>query len=150
MRVIIQRVSQAEVSVDGEIVGKIASGMCVFIGICHNDTEQDVDYIAKKVAKLRIFPDNADKMSKSIFDVGGEILVISQFTLYGACVNGCRPDFTQAASPKQAEILYDKFICTLEKILNKPVQCGRFRAMMQVHLVNDGPVTLIIDSKGKI
>jgi D-tyrosyl-tRNA(Tyr) deacylase len=147
MRVIVQRVLESSVTVDHTVVGAIGKGLCVFIGIGHNDQEQDAAFLAKKVVRLRVFPNTEGKMSLSVRDIQGDIIVVSQFTLYGSCKDGCRPDFTQAAPPHVAEPLYEKFLQEIEKELRKPPQCGRFREMMAVSLVNDGPVTLLIDSK---
>lgn len=153
MRIVVQRVQEASVRVDDTVVGAIGRGLCVFLGVGHDDGQADVAYLAKKVVRLRVFSDAAGKMSLSVQDVGGEILVVSQFTLLGDCSQGCRPDFTQAAPPEQAEALYEGFLRDVEKELHKPPQSGKFRRMMQVSVVNDGPVTLVIDScchkKGK-
>jgi len=145
MRVVVQRVSEASVCVDGERVGAIDKGLCVLLGIGPEDTEKEASFLAKKLAKLRVFPDEQGKMSKSVLDEQAGILVVSQFTLYGQCCNGCRPDFTRAAPPKLAEPLYEYFLSELERELGRGVESGRFGQMMQVSLVNDGPVTLIIE-----
>ena len=146
MRVIVQRVLEASVAVDHSVVGSIGKGLCVFLGIGHGDQEKDASFLAKKVVRLRVFPDSAEKMSLSVADVQGDILVVSQFTLYGDCKNGCRPDFTRAAPPPLAEQLYEVFLKEVEKELGKPPQRGEFRKKMLVSLHNDGPVTLLIDS----
>jgi len=147
MKVVLQRVSEASVTIDGEVVGTIVGGLCLFVGVGIGDAKTDVDYLTKKIARLRVYPDENGKMSKSVVDVGGQILVISQFTLYGVCTKGCRPDFTQAAPPDVAESLYDYFLEKMQEEIGSPVQAGRFRQMMQVSLVNDGPVTLLLTSK---
>ena len=146
MRSVVQRVRKAHVTVDGAVVGAIERGLCVFLGVGHDDQFNDAAHLAKKIVRLRVFPDAAGKMSLSVRDVGGEILVISQFTLYGDSTRGCRPDFTAAAPPHQAEPLYEAFCAEVEKELQKPPQRGKFRELMQVSVVNDGPVTLVIDS----
>ena len=138
---------KASVEVDQVVVGAIGKGLCVFLGIGHDDQQKDVAFLAKKVVRLRVFSDAAGKMSLSVRDVGGDVIVVSQFTLLGDCTKGCRPDFTQAASPQLAERMYEAFLREVEKELQKPPQSGRFREMMQVSLVNDGPVTLVIDSQ---
>ena len=147
MRVVVQRVEQASVSVDHSVVGSIGKGLCVFLGIGTPDQEKDAAFLAKKVVRLRVFPDANGKMSLSVVDIKGEILVVSQFTLYGSCRNGCRPDFTSAAPPLHAEPLYEFFLKEIEKELGFRPQRGKFREMMNVSLVNDGPVTLWIDSQ---
>lgn len=146
MRAIVQRVLQASVSVDNKTVGSIGQGLCVFVGICKTDTESDVLWLAKKIARLRVFPDAEDKMSRSVIDVEGGVLVISQFTVYGNCRNGCRPDFSEAAPPEVAISLYEQFLRTIEHEMRRPPQSGQFQKKMYVHVVNDGPVTLLIDS----
>ncbi len=147
MRVVVQRVLDASVTVDHTVVGAIGKGLCVFLGIGLNDKEKDAAFLAKKVVRLRVFPDTAGKMSLSVVDVQGDILVVSQFTLYGSCTNGCRPDFTQAASPQIALPLYEMFLKEIEKELGKVPQKGKFQEMMKVSIVNDGPVTLLINSQ---
>lgn len=147
MRVVVQRVREAHVTVGERVVGAIQSGLCLFVGVGMGDCRRDADYLAKKIARLRIYPDEAGKMSKNVIDIGGQILVVSQFTLYGVCDKGCRPDFTGAAPPDVAENLYNYFLTVLEKETSIPVEAGLFRHMMDVSIVNDGPVTLIIDSK---
>jgi D-tyrosyl-tRNA(Tyr) deacylase len=147
MRIIVQRVHEASVTIDHTIVGAIGKGLCVFVGMCHTDQQKDVAFLAKKVVRLRVFPDAAGKMSQSVVDIHGDIIIISQFTLYGNCKNGCRPDFTEAAPPSLAEPLYEAFVLEVERELGKPPQTGRFREKMDVALINDGPVTLVIDSQ---
>jgi len=146
MRLVIQRVIEARVKVKDEIVGEISRGLLVFLGVGVGDTVTDVDYLLEKVIHLRIFPDNQEKFNLSLIDVGGALLVVSQFTLWGDCRKGRRPSFTESAPPAKAQPLYDSFI---EKARQKeiPVACGRFQEMMDVHLINDGPVTFILDSK---
>jgi len=145
MRVIVQRSREASVTVAGEVVGRIQHGLVLLVGITHEDTEKEVDFVAEKVAHLRIFEDEEGKMNRSILETGGQILSISQFTLYGDCRKGRRPNFMAAARPEPAEPLYDLFN---EKLREKglQVETGRFGAMMDVHLVNHGPVTLIVES----
>ncbi len=146
MRAVVQRVSASSVSVDSEIVGKIDKGLMVLLGVTHDDTQEDVKYLVEKISNLRIFEDDQDKMNLSLLDVGGELLAISQFTLYGDCRKGRRPNFTQAAKPDIANDLYEKFVGQA-KDLGINVQTGSFGAHMVVDIVNDGPVTMIIDSK---
>lgn len=145
MRAVIQRVLNASVAVDGEIKGEIKKGMLVLLGVGKDDNEDDLKYIADKTINLRIFSDEDDKMNLSIKDVGGSILAISQFTLYGDCRKGRRPNFTSSMEPVQAEKMYNDFIAYLK---NEGIntQCGQFGADMKVSLVNDGPVTVILDS----
>jgi D-aminoacyl-tRNA deacylase len=147
MRAVVQRVNEGSVFVDGEVVGAIGEGLVVFLGVGPDDTIQDVEWLAKKISLLRVFTDDNGKMSLSVQDKGGDILVISQFTLYGDCRNGNRPDFTAAAPPEKAEFLYNQFLCVLERIMGKKPPSGIFRAKMDVSLVNQGPVTLVIESK---
>ena len=146
MRAVVQRVSASSVSVDSEVVGKIDKGLMVLLGVTHDDTQEDVKYLVEKISNLRIFEDDQDKMNLSLLDVGGELLAISQFTLYGDCRKGRRPNFTQAAKPDIANDLYEKFVGQA-KVLGINVQTGSFGAHMIVDIVNDGPVTMIIDSK---
>ncbi len=146
MRVVIQRSKEANVKVNGEIVGKIEKGLVLLVGITHSDTIDDVNYIADKVVNLRIFEDEEDKMNLSLLDVGGSILSISQFTLYGDCRKGRRPNFMEAAKPDYANELYEKFNECL-KTKGVHVETGIFGAMMDVSLINDGPVTIILESK---
>ncbi|GAA4842414.1 D-tyrosyl-tRNA(Tyr) deacylase [Paenibacillus vulneris] len=146
MRVVVQRSKQAQVTVDGAVVGAIDHGLVLLVGITHEDTEQDAKFVAEKIAGLRIFEDESGKMNDSVLDVGGQILSVSQFTLYGDCRKGKRPNFMAAARPEQAEPLYDRFNELLRQ-QGLTVATGTFGAMMEVSLVNDGPVTLIIESK---
>src|SRR5438045_2105304 len=145
MRVVLQRVRQASVEVDGAVVGSIGRGLLVLLGVGKEDTRADADYMVGKVIELRVFPDDAGKMNRSLLEVGGSLLVVSQFTLYGDCRKGRRPSFDRAAPPEQARRLYEYFIERLTS-RNIIVQTGVFQAEMQIHLVNDGPVTFILDS----
>lgn len=145
MRVVVQRTREASVMVAGEVVGQIEHGLLLLVGITHEDSEKDVEFVADKVANLRIFEDEAGKMNHSVLDTGGQILSVSQFTLYGDCRKGRRPNFMSAARPEHAEPMYELFNSKLrEKGLQ--VETGRFGAMMDVRLLNDGPVTLIVES----
>lgn len=145
MRVVVQRVAHASVTIEGEVVGKIDRGLLVLVGINKTDGDAQINFLADKLVNLRIFPDNADKMNRSLLDMGGEFLVVSQFTLYGDCRKGRRPSFVDAAGPDHAIPIYERFIAKLRESGLK-VESGRFGANMQVDLRNDGPVTLIIDS----
>jgi len=142
----VQRVSRASVKVGGEITGKIAEGLLVLLGVTHNDSESDADYLAEKVAGLRIFEDDAGKMNRSVTDVGGGVLAVSQFTLFGDVRKGKRPSFDDAARPERARELYEYFV---ERVRSLGLRCetGRFQEMMEVELVNQGPVTILLDSK---
>ena len=145
MRAVIQRVSRASVTVDGQVVGAIGRGFLVLLGVTHNDGRAEADWLSRKIAGLRIFEDDAGKMNLSLADVGGAVLVVSQFTLYGDARKGRRPDFLQAARPEVAEPLVDYFVNELRSA-GLPVETGRFRAIMDVALVNDGPATLWLDT----
>ncbi|MCY3723406.1 MAG: D-aminoacyl-tRNA deacylase [Candidatus Poribacteria bacterium] len=145
MRAVVQRVKSASVTVDGERVSEIGAGVLIFLGVAHEDTTKELEYIANKVANLRIFEDAAGKMNCSLLETGGAALVVSQFTLYGDCRKGRRPSFINAARPEVANALYEEFITALEK-RNVPTQGGTFQAMMDVQLINDGPVTILLDS----
>lgn len=145
MRAVIQRVSQASVTVDGEVVGRIGCGFLVLVGVTHTDTRAEADWLARKIAGLRVFDDDAGKMNLALADVGGAVLVVSQFTLYADARKGRRPDFLQAARPEVAEPLVDYLAARLRE-QGLHVETGRFRAVMQVALVNDGPVTLWLDT----
>lgn len=147
MRAVLQRVSRAQVTVEGQTAGAIGRGFLVLLGVGKGDTEGDADYLADRTAGLRVFPDAEDKMNRSLADIGGEVLVVSQFTLYGDCRKGRRPSFDQAAPPDLARTLYGRYVEALRE-RHIPVQTGVFQAMMQVELVNDGPVTLLLESKG--
>jgi D-tyrosyl-tRNA(Tyr) deacylase len=146
MRVILQRVSSASVTIAGRITGQIDRGLLIFVGIESADTDADGDWLTHKITKLRIFPDDAGQMNQSVADIGGGLLLISQFTLHASTQKGARPSFNAAARPEQARPLYERFIAQLTFALGRPIATGEFGAMMQVALVNDGPVTLIIDS----
>jgi len=145
VRVVIQRVAEASVTVDGEVVGAIGPGLVVLAGFLTEDTRAEAAWMAEKVVNLRIFPDAEGRMNRSLLDVGGEVLVVSQFTLYGDARKGRRPSFVRAARPEIAIPLYDGFVEELRAATPGGVQCGRFGAHMDVALVNDGPVTLVID-----
>lgn len=146
MRAVLQRVSRAAVVIEGETVGVIEGGLLVLLGVAADDTPSDVQWLAEKIAVLRIFADEVGKMNRSVSDVGGAVLVVSQFTLHGDCRKGRRPSFLHAAPPETAVPLYEAFIQALRS-LGLPVETGRFGATMQVELVNEGPVTLILDTK---
>jgi D-tyrosyl-tRNA(Tyr) deacylase len=145
MRAVVQRVKESSVTIEEKVVAEIGSGLLVLLGINREDNEKDASYIAEKISHLRIFEDSLGKMNRSLCDIGGEMLIVSQFTLYGDCRKGRRPSFIAAAPPNQAEKLYRSFV-TEVKGMGVPVQTGRFGAMMAVSLINDGPVTLIIDT----
>jgi D-aminoacyl-tRNA deacylase len=143
---VVQRVSDADVSIEGETVASIGRGLCVLVGIGKGDAAPDVELLADKVLHLRVFPDEDGQMNRSVADVEGEILVVSQFTLYGDCRKGRRPSYAEAELPADAQPLYDQFVARLRES-GRVVREGVFRAMMQVRLVNDGPVTLLLDSR---
>jgi D-aminoacyl-tRNA deacylase len=145
MRAVVQRVKRAEVRVGDEVVGRIGYGLVVLLGVGKNDTEATGEALAEKVATLRLFDDDQGKMNKSLVDTGGQALCVSQFTLYGDCRKGRRPSYDQAAAPDQAIVLYESFVGSLRK-RGIPTETGRFRAMMEIELINDGPVTLLLDS----
>ena len=147
MRAVVQRTREASVRVNSEVVGEIRGGLLVFLGVGREDSEKDADFLAEKITALRIFPDEAQKMNLSLLDSGGAMLIVSQFTLHGDCRKGRRPSFVAAAPPEEAAPLYERFIARVEK-LGVPVAAGRFGAMMEVTLVNDGPVTLLLDTRG--
>lgn len=149
MRSVIQRVSEASVIADGILTGNIGKGFVILLGIEQEDNQEDVDWLVDKISQLRIFQDEEDKMNLSLEQVKGEVLVISQFTLYASCKKGNRPSFIKAARPDQAIPLYEYFINHLTNKTNKPVKTGIFGADMKVSLVNDGPVTILLDSKTK-
>jgi len=148
MRIVLQRVTRAHVEVAGETVGSIGAGLAILLGVTHRDTHEDADYLATKVIQLRIFPDDERKMNRSLLDAGGALLVVSQFTLYGDCRKGRRPSFDRAANPEHARALYEYFVQRL-KSSNVTVETGVFQAEMEVCLVNDGPVTFVLDSKAE-
>jgi D-tyrosyl-tRNA(Tyr) deacylase len=146
MRAVVQRVTRAVVTIEGEIVGEIEHGLVVLLGIARDDTKEDADYLVPKIIALRIFDDADGKMNVSVKDIGGGVLIVSQFTLYGDVRRGLRPSWSDAAAPEIAEPLYDYFVETTRKLLGR-VETGSFRKMMQVELVNDGPVTILLDSR---
>jgi len=145
MRAVVQRVKTAKVVVDSEVVGEIGHGLLIFLGVGVGDTSEDADFLASKIAHLRIFSDSNEKMNLSLLEIAGEALVVSQFTLWGDCRKGRRPSFIRAADPDLANTLYQEFINFL-KVKGIRVAEGRFQEMMDVHLVNDGPVTMLLDS----
>lgn len=146
MRAVVQLVSEASVKISGKTTGKIGTGLVVLLGVKQKDTEKDIKYLADKISNLRIFPDEEGLMNRSVLDVGGEILVVSQFTLFGDCRKGRRPSYSKAASPDIAQKFYQLFIAELEK-RNLSVATGKFQAKMKVSLTNDGPITILIDSE---
>ena len=147
MRVVIQRVSSASVTIDGDVTAQIGAGLLLLVGIEAADDASDGEWLASKIVRLRIFADENGQMNRSVADVGGEILLVSQFTLHASTAKGTRPSFNAAARPEQAKPLYELFIKQLEQALDRPIKTGRFGAMMDIALVNNGPVTLIQDSK---
>tara|TARA_B100000123_G_scaffold16292_1_gene11888 strand:- start:10 stop:483 length:474 start_codon:yes stop_codon:yes gene_type:complete len=149
MRVVVQRVSQSNVKVSGEVIGEIKEGLMVLVSFVDEDNDTDLGWMTKKIINLRIFNDDEGKMNRSVQDVGGDILLISQFTLHGSTKKGNRPSFIKAAKPDFANVMYERFIKVLEQSLGKEIQTGEFGGDMKVSLVNDGPTTIIIDSKDK-
>ena len=149
MKLVIQRVRRAVVRVGGEIVGAIGPGALILAGVAADSTSDDIRYLARKVSALRIFDDEQGRLNRSLRDVGGAVLVVSQFTLYGDASRGNRPSYTAAASPARAQALLEDFAAEL-RALGHAVQTGRFRATMQVELENDGPVTLVLESRGRL
>ena len=147
MRAVIQRVKNASVTVDGAVVGAIEKGILVLLGVEAGDTASDLEWLVARLARIRIFEDENGKMNLSVRDVGGDALVVSQFTLFGSMKKGSRPSFNRAAVPAEAIPLYESFVTALSEALGKPVPTGKFGAMMDVALVNDGPVTLVLDSR---
>lgn len=146
MRSVVQRVTRASVTVDGEVIGKIDNGLLILLAVCDDDTDKDMVYMADKITGLRIFEDEDEKMNLSVEDINGELLVVSQFTLYGDCRKGKRPSFAAAGNPQYANEMYEKFVGYLKEKGFK-TETGSFGADMKVELLNDGPVTLMIDSK---
>lgn len=149
MRAVVQRVSEASVTIDGEKTADIKTGLLILAGIEAADTQEDIEWLAAKIAKLRIFDDADGVMNLSVQDVKGDVIVVSQFTLHAATKKGNRPSYIKAAGPDLAIPLYEAFVKQMEKELDKPVQTGRFGADMKVALLNDGPVTILIDTKNK-
>jgi D-tyrosyl-tRNA(Tyr) deacylase len=146
MRAVVQRVTRAQVTVDDRLTGEIRQGLVVLLGVARDDAEADADYLAAKIAALRIFDDEDGKMNWSVKDVKGGVLVVSQFTLYGDVRRGLRPSWIEAAAPEVAKPLYEYFVAQIAKLVDE-VACGSFRSMMMVELVNDGPVTILLDSR---
>lgn len=149
MRVVIQRVSKASVSIDGKLKSEINQGLLILLGIEEADNSEDATWLCKKISSLRIFNDDEDKMNFSVMDINGDILIVSQFTLHASTKKGNRPSYIKAARPEQAIPLYENFINEMEIQLNKKVGSGEFGAMMDIELINDGPVTIVLDSKRK-
>lgn len=149
MRAVVQRVKSSTVSVDGKVIGAVGKGLNVLLAVRKDDTASEADFIARKVMRLRVFNDENDKMNLSIQDVKGEILVISQFTLYGNCDKGNRPSYTESASAEKARNLYEYFVSKLRNDYSNRIEAGEFQANMLVDIINDGPVTLIIESRDK-
>jgi D-tyrosyl-tRNA(Tyr) deacylase len=146
MRAVVQRVTRASVTVEGEIVGEIGKGLVVLLGVARDDTREDADYLAAKIAALRIFDDAEGRMNVSVKEMNGGLLIVSQFTLYGDVRRGLRPSWSDAAAPEVAEPLYDYYVESSRKLLGR-VETGSFRKTMQVELLNDGPVTILLDSR---
>ena len=149
MRVVIQRVSKASVTIENKVFSKINKGLLVLLGVGLIDSEEDVQWLVKKIANMRLFPSDKGNVDLSIIDIDAEILVISQFTLFASTKKGNRPSFLHSAKPDVAKPLYEKFVAELEKTIQKPVQTGVFGADMQVDLCNDGPITICVDTKNK-
>lgn len=146
MRAVLQRVRHAEVVVDGAAIARIGNGILALVAVSRQDTDKDLHWMARKIVELRIFNDSEGKLNLSLQDTGGELLIVSQFTLYGDCRKGRRPSYSDAASPAEAERMYEEFVEIVRRIM-PGVQTGKFQAMMDVSLTNDGPVTLILDSR---
>jgi D-tyrosyl-tRNA(Tyr) deacylase len=146
MRAVVQRVKESSVKADNEVIGRIDKGLLVLLGVAKGDTSSDADYLAKKIANLRIFEDDDAKMNRSLLSTSGKMLVVSQFTLLGDCRKGRRPSFAAAAEPQKALELYENFVQQVRR-LGIPVETGRFQALMEVALINDGPVTLVLESR---
>ena len=149
MRVVVQRVSQSNVKVSGEVIGEIIEGLMVLVSFVDEDNDTDLDWMTKKIINLRIFNDDEGKMNRSVQDVAGDILLVSQFTLHGSTKKGNRPSFIKAAKPDFANVMYERFIKVLEQTLGKEIQTGEFGGDMKVSLINDGPTTIIIYSRNK-
>ena len=150
MKALVQRVTEGSVTVEGQVIGSIGKGLVILFGAGRGDSEKDVDYLAEKCANLRIFEDDAGKMNLSLLDIGGEALVISQFTLYGDCRKGRRPGFSDAADPAEAEQFYEHFLTKIAQAGVRNVQHGQFGADMKVKIFNDGPVTFMLESKAGV
>jgi len=150
MKVVIQRVSEASVAISGETVAKIRRGLLVLVGIVNADSDEDINWLVSKIINLRIFADSDGVMNLSVKDISGEIIVVSQFTLHALTKKGNRPSYIEAAKPEVAVPLYEKFVATLQQEFGKTIQTGKFGADMQVSLINDGPVTIVVDSKNKV
>ena len=149
MRVLIQRVKRASVTVDGELISEIAQGLLVLVGICDEDNNEDIEWLTKKISNIRLFDDDNGVMNLSVMDAGGDILAVSQFTLMASTKKGNRPSYIKAAKPEISVPLYEEFCTEMELAVNKPIQRGVFGADMKVKLLNDGPVTIFIDSKNR-
>ena len=149
MKVVIQRVRKASVTIEQQVVGKISAGLLILLGIEDSDTEEDIQWLCAKIARLRIFDDADGVMNNSVMDVDGGILVISQFTLFASTKKGNRPSYIRASKPDFAVPMYERFIAVLEDEVGKKIETGQFGAMMDVELINDGPVTIVIDTKNK-
>ncbi|WP_369992579.1 D-aminoacyl-tRNA deacylase [Winogradskyella sp.] len=149
MKVVIQRVSEATVVINENKVASIEKGLLVMLGIVNEDTQEDIDWLCNKITNLRVFPDENNVMNLSLLNSGGDVILVSQFTLHASTKKGNRPSYIKAAKPDVAIPLYENFIKTLQHHIGKPIQTGEFGADMKVHLVNDGPVTIIIDSKNR-
>ena len=149
LRAVVRRVLSAKVKVDGSVVGEIAEGLLVYLGVSREDDVSDLNWLSSKLAGLRVFDDRAGRMNLSVLDVSGDLLVVSQFTLFGNVRKGFRPSFNRAASPEQGKQLYEQFVENMESLLDKPVATGKFGAEMEIHALDDGPVTLMIDTKDK-
>jgi D-aminoacyl-tRNA deacylase len=145
VRLLAQRIKSATVTVDGEVVGEAGAGLCLFLGVAATDSKADADHLAAKAADLRIFEDDKSKFNRSVKETGGDVLVVSEFTLYGDCAKGRRPSFSRAAPPERARELYDYFVNKLSE-LGLRVSTGRFQTKMEVSLINDGPVTFMLES----
>ena len=150
MKAVLQRVKSASVTIEDKIKAEIGKGLLVLLGIEESDADEDIAWLSGKIARMRLFADDGGVMNLSIGDIGGELLVVSQFTLHASTRKGNRPSYIKAAGPDIAIPLYEKFIAQMEADLGKPVQTGEFGAMMDVQLINDGPVTIVIDSKNRI
>jgi len=146
MRAVVQRVTRAKVTVENEISGEIKQGLVVLLGVARDDAKADANYLSSKIVSLRIFDDEAGKMNRSLVDIGGGLLIVSQFTLYGDVRRGLRPSWIEAAAPETAKPLYEYFVERVRELVDE-VACGSFRSLMQVELVNDGPVTILLDSR---